>query len=58
MVTPAFRTRIEFPDIATGLSPEITRVLRLAIIIIKKRNDVRIIPVIVARVYFRKSFMV
>jgi len=50
MVTPAFRTRIELSFSVTGLFPEATITLRLAIVIMKKRIEAMIIPVIVARV--------
>jgi hypothetical protein len=55
--TPAFRTRIEFSLIEAGLSPEATRALILASKTIKKRIEVIMIPVIVARVYLRKVFI-
>jgi hypothetical protein len=57
MVMPAFSTRIEFSEIAAGLSPDIAIVLMVASSIIKKRIEMIIIPVIVASVYFRKSFI-
>ena len=43
--------------IITGLFPEETIALKLASITIKNRIDMIIIPVIVARVYFRKFFI-
>ena len=48
---------MEFSLTDTGLSPDATRALSAAIIIMKKSIDVIIIPVIVANVYFRKFFM-
>jgi hypothetical protein len=54
---PVFRTRIEFSLMETGLSPDATRALRLASIMIKKRIEAIIIPVMVARVYLRKFFI-
>jgi hypothetical protein len=44
--------------IVTGLFPEETIALKLASSTIKKRMDTIIIPVIVARVYFRKFFII
>jgi hypothetical protein len=43
--------------IETGFSPDATRALNPAIITIKKRIEAIIIPVMVARVYFRKFFI-
>jgi hypothetical protein len=56
--TPALSTRIELSDIEAGLLSVATSALKLASMIIKKRMDVKIIPVIVARVYFKKFFIV
>jgi hypothetical protein len=47
---PAFSTRIVLLLMATGLFPDATIALRLPSIIMKKRIDVKIIPVMVARV--------
>jgi len=54
---PAFKTRTEFAEIAAGFSPEETNALRVEINIIKKRIEARMIPTIVARTYFKKSFI-
>jgi hypothetical protein len=57
MIAPALRTRIDFSLIETDLSPDAMRALRLAIRTIRKRNEVIIIPVMVAKVYLRKFFI-
>ena len=48
--TPAFRTRIVLLLRVTGLFPDATITPRLVIVIINKRIEAIIIPVIVARV--------
>ncbi len=57
MLTPAFSTSTELSVIDVVLSPDTIITLRLASITTMKRMDTIIIPVIVARTYFRKFFI-
>ena len=57
IATPALRTRTEFSGTDVVLFPIATIAEKLASMIMKNKMEQTMIPVIVARVYFKKDFI-